>query len=84
MDVPGCLRSNDGAVCISDFLFPFNLPCNPSTSLLPYTYYVRIFIRADGYSSYAKIDTYSDLLHLRSVAERQREFWRKGLKTDNK
>jgi hypothetical protein len=84
VDVSDCPLSNDCAVCISDFLFPFNLRCNPSTPLLPYTYYVRILIRADNYSPYAKIDTYTALLYLRSVAERQQEFWRKGLKRDNK
>jgi len=44
---------------------------------------VRILIRADNNSPYAKIDTYTVLLYLRSVAERQQEFWRRGLKRDN-
>jgi hypothetical protein len=41
---------------------------------------LRILIRADDYSPYSKIDTYTVHLYLRSVAERQQEFWRKGFK----
>jgi len=54
VDVSVCPRSNEAAVCISDPLFPFNLPRIPSTLLLPYTYYVSILIIAADCSPYAK------------------------------
>jgi hypothetical protein len=56
------------------FYSPLIYHATLSIPLLPYTYYTRNLIRADDYSPYAKIDTYTVLIYLRSVANREKEF----------